>query len=92
MRTRSIEQQKRIASQRARIHLAIKKEKNGRDLETAKALIEAALDIARDSSSAEAYRAGRAALKAAFGHKYPIRRDDVLKTLLASATFFSSEA
>jgi len=92
MRTPSIEQQKRIAAQRARLHLAIKKEKDGCNLETAKALIEAALDIARDSSSAEAYRAGRAALKAAFGHKYPVRRNDVLKTLLASAIFFSNEA
>ena len=60
MRTPSIEQQKRIAAQRARIHLAIKKEKSGRDLEMAGVLIEAALNIARDSSP-ETYRAGRAA-------------------------------
>ena len=62
------------------------------DLETAKALISAALDIARDSSNKEAYRAGRAALKAAFGPSYPVRRDDVLKALLSSAIFFSNKA
>ena len=89
---RSIEQQKRIAAARAKFHLAAKKEKAGQDLEKAKALIEAALDIVREPSSQAAFRAGRAALKAAFGTKYPVRRDDVLKILLASAIFFSNEA
>lgn len=83
MRTRSIERQKRIA---------VEKEKNGRDLETVKALIKASFDIARDPSNLETYRAGRAALKAAFGHEYFVHRDDLLKVLLASAISFSNEA
>lgn len=92
MRTQSIEQQKRIAAARANCHLAAKKEKDGSDLEKAKALIEAALDLVREPKSPSAFRAGRAALKAAFGTKYPVRRNDVLKILLASAIFFSNEA
>lgn len=92
MRTRSIEQQKRIASARANCHLAAKKVKDGSDLAKAAWLIEAALDLVREPASPEAFKAGRAALKEAFGRKYPVRRDDVLKILLASAIFFSSEA
>ena len=82
MRTRSIKQQKRIA---------VKKEKNGRNLETVKTLIKASFDIARDSNP-ETFRAGRAALKAALGHEYFVHHDDLLKILLASAISFSNEA
>ena len=69
-----------------------KKGKENRDEKKAKALIEAALNLAREQSSTEAYRAARRALKEAFGQGFRVKRDDVLKTLLASAIFFSNEA
>ena len=90
MRTRSIEQQKRIAAQRARLHLAIKKSGENQNIKKAEALIVASLNLVREPSSQAAQRAGRAALKAAFGTKYPVR-GNVLKELLASASFFSNE-
>ena len=69
-----------------------KKSREGREMKKAEALIEAALNLARKPSGRAELQAGRAALKAAFGHKYPVRRNDVLKALLASAIFFSNEA
>ena len=69
-----------------------KKGREGRDLAKAAWLIEAALDLVREPASPEAFKAGRAALKEAFGQGFRVKRDDVLKTLLASAIFFSNEA
>jgi len=86
MKTRSIEQQKRVAAQRARLHLG-----QGRDMKKAEALIEAALSLVREPSSQCAVRAGRAALRAALGQGFRVGRGDVLKTLLAEAIFFSKE-
>ena len=84
-----IEQQKRLAAQRARLHLAIKK--SAEDREKAEILISSALNLVREPSSQAALRAGRAALKAAFGPKYPpVRNHDLLRTLLADASFFSN--
>lgn len=68
------------------------RESRSRDKKKAEALIEAALNLAREPSSSKAYRAARRALKEAFGQGFRVKRDDVLKTLLASAIFFSSEA
>ena len=67
------------------------RESRDRDKKKAEVLIMAALNLAREPKSAEAYRAGKAALKAAFGQGFRVKRDDVLKILLAAAIFFSSE-
>ena len=69
-----------------------KKGKESRDKKKAERLIEAALDLVREPNSPKALKAGRAALKAAFGQGFRVGKRDVLKTLLASAIFFSSEA
>lgn len=69
-----------------------KKGMEGRDVKKAEALIEAALNLARKPSGRAELQAGRAALKAAFGQGFRVKRDDVLKMLLASAIFFSNEA
>ena len=63
-----------------------------RDRKQAEVLIVAALDLVREPSGRAELRAGRAALKEAFGQGFRVKRDDVLKILLASAIFFSSEA
>ena len=69
-----------------------KKGRESRDKKKAEALIEAALNLAREPSGRAELQAGRAALKEAFGQGFRVKRDDVLKTLLASAIFFSNEA
>ena len=70
-----------------------KKERESRSQDKKKvdALIEAAFNLACKPLGRAELRAGRAALNAAYGHKYPVCEDDVLKILLASAMFFSSE-
>ena len=69
-----------------------KKSREGQEMKKAEALIAAALNLARDPSGRAELRAGRASLKAVFGQGFRVKRDDVLKTLLASAIFFSNEA
>ena len=62
---------------------------NRRDRKQVEVLIVAALDLAREPASPKAFKAGRAALKAAFGRGFRVKRADLLKILLASAIFFS---
>ena len=69
-----------------------KKGRESRDKKKAEALIESALNLARQPTGRAELQAGRAALRAAFGQGFRVKRDDVLKTLLASAIFFSNEA
>ena len=69
-----------------------KKSIEGRDMKKAEALIEAAFNLAHKPSGRAELQSGRAALRAAFGQGFRVRRGDVLKTLLASAIFFSNEA
>ena len=70
-----------------------RKSRENRDMKKAEALIAAALNLAREPSSRSALKAGRTALKEAFGKGFRrVKRNDVLKMLLASAIFFSNEA
>ena len=68
------------------------RKRNGQDLEHARALTKAALDIMREPENARTVHAVRAALRAAYGQDFSVKRDDVLKMLLALAVFFSNEA
>ena len=67
------------------------RENRSQEKKKAETLIVAALNIARKPSGRAELRAGQAALKAAFGQGFRVKRDDVLKLLLASAVaiFFS---
>ena len=67
------------------------RESRDQDRKKAEPLIEAALNLAREPDSPKAFKAGRAALKAAFGRGFRVKREDVLKILLASAIFFSED-
>ena len=67
------------------------RESRDRDKKKAETLIVAALNLARKPSGRAELRAGQAALKAAFGQGFRVKRDDVLKILLASAIFFSED-
>ena len=69
----------------------VKKGRESRDKKKAETLIVAALNLARKPSGRAELRAGQAALKAAFGQGFRVKRDDVLKILLASAIFFSED-
>ena len=68
------------------------RESRSRDKKKAELLIVTALNLVCKPGRAE-LRAGRAALKEAFGQGFLVKcDDDVLKLLLASAIFFSNEA
>ena len=61
------------------------------DRKKAETLIVVALNLARKPSGRAELRAGREALKEAFGRGFRVKREDVLKILLASAIFFSED-